>query len=255
MQTINLPSEAQLQGALAAMPSCECPAPNKEAIANKFNGSSTISEAVRFCVEDQLCSGQYLAALIISSCNDAGNNYEVQKGEGLERFRLESSEPIHVVVGNLTIHGDFVVESPLLVTGNLTVNGVYEDIGSESPVAILGNLRAQHMRTTGWVIVGGDTVAENYFYGHYNDDAYECFGTLSAKAILSDEHQILCGKVISVHTPVEGSMDDSNVFDLRQEEDVKYLEKIWDDVMAKVISLKELKSSFEDYEDSKDEDE
>lgn len=228
---IKFPNSAQVNEILAAQLSFECPEPDKATFESKFNGSVSLGEALSFA-NDQLCSGLYLAALLLAKSNDPG---EYTSNGDLSDFLIEGSE-VALVIGNLTVKGDLTVGFPLIVTGNLNVEGCYEDAGSESPVAVLGNLSCQNMYTTAWVIVGGNTKVEHFFYGYYNDDSFECNGTLSASAILTDEHQILPGRFEVKHVPPGGSLTDKEVFDLRKSADALYLHGLYNENLAKVIS-------------------
>ncbi len=79
--------------------------------------------------------------------------------------------------GDLTIDGDVLQPSLLLVTGNLTVNGALRDTGR---IAVLGDLRCRHVGTDAWVIVGGDCIADGFVHGSYNHNMFEVLGQLRA---------------------------------------------------------------------------
>jgi len=240
--TINFPNPGQLAAALSILPSFECPNPDKTAFEDKFDGSIELGMALNFA-QSQLCSGLYLAGLILSQSNTT-DNYTCE-GSDLSAFEVEGSE-VKLVIGNLTVTGDLLVKTPLIVTGNLIVDGLYSDVGSESPAAILGNLVCHNVRTTSWVIVGGQTRAEHFFYGHYNDDAFESIGSLTAKAVLTDDHQILAGSIITEFSPVEASFFDEHIFDTRQNQDIRHLLNLWDDNLGAVIELEELRICLEE---------
>lgn len=235
--SITFPHPGQLAAAIATLPSFECPTPNKVAFADKFDGSCSLASALNFAV-DQRCSGLYLAGQILSQSNTPAN-YTCE-GSDLSAFEIAGSE-VRLVVGNLSVTGDLLLKSPLIVTGNLIVDGLYSDIGSESPAAILGNLVCRNIHTTSWVIVGGETFVEHFFYGHYNHDAFESIGALTAKAVLTDDHQILAGSIMTEFSPVEASFFDEHIFDTQQNQDIRHLLNLWDDNLASVIELEELR--------------
>ncbi|KPC17634.1 Uncharacterized protein AC499_0836 [Pseudomonas amygdali pv. lachrymans] len=87
---------------------------------------------------------------------------------------------------------------------------------------------------------------EHFFFGHYNDDAFECIGTLSARAVLTDDHQILAGSIVTEFAPVEASFFDENIFDTRQSTDIRHLLNLWDDNLAAVIELVDLRTCLEE---------
>lgn len=240
--TTNFPNQGQLAAAIATLPSFECPTPDRALFGAKFDGSIALPSALNFA-NDQLCSGLYLAGLILSQSNAPGNF--ACDGADLSAFEIEGTD-VRLVIGNLTVTGDLVVNTPLIVTGNLIVEGLYRDIGPESPAAILGNLICHNVRTTSWVIVGGETRVEHFFYGHYNDDAFECIGSLSAKAVLTEEHQILAGSIVTEFSPVEASFFDEHIFDTRQSTDIRHLLNLWDDNLAAVIELVDLRTCLEE---------
>ncbi|MCW4455784.1 hypothetical protein OK348_13420 [Flavobacterium sp. MXW15] len=101
--------------------------------------------------------------------------------------------------GDLTIDGDVLQPSLLLVTGNLTVNGALRDTGR---IAVLGDLRCRHVGTDAWVIVGGDCIADGFVHGSYNHNMFEVLGQLRARAVLTDDHGFhAAGGIVATHAP------------------------------------------------------
>ncbi|MBD8088483.1 hypothetical protein IFT48_00565 [Pseudomonas fluorescens] len=239
--TIIFPEPGQLEAVFKALPSFECPSPDKTAFGAKFDGSVSLAGALNFA-DSQLCSGLYLAGLILSQSN-ASQDY-ICDASDLSDFEIEGTE-VRLVIGNLTVAGDLEVSAPLIVTGDLVVEGRYWDQCAEARVAVLGNLMCHNMRTTAWVIVGGQTKVENFFYAHHNDDAFETIGMLSARAIMTDDHQILAGSIMAEFSPLEGSCFGESIFDTRQDVDIRHLLNLWDDNFATVIDLDDLQTRLE----------
>lgn len=115
--------------------------------------------------------------------------------------------------GNLVIDGDVQPAAALLVTGDLTVNGILRDTGK---VAVLGNLHCHSVGSDAWFIVGGDCVARDFVYGDYNDNTFEVLGKIQARAVVTSDHVIYAEEGMQVaHEPSKPGVSwESEVFDL-----------------------------------------
>ncbi|MEV0354545.1 hypothetical protein AB0H71_00615 [Nocardia sp. NPDC050697] len=102
-----------------------------------------------------------------------------------------------VVEGDLHVRGDLDPAAAgaflLVVTGDLTVDGVYTD--SDDPETFLlvgGDLRARDVVTAGWLEVGGDLRA-NRVVGDYNDCAADIGGSVHCALFYGEQHHFTMG--------------------------------------------------------------
>ncbi|WP_233585148.1 ankyrin repeat domain-containing protein [Corallococcus sp. CA054B] len=109
------------------------------------------------------------------------------------------------VRGDLVVKGDVHVERPLLVTGNLTVEGVLSNAGPEGLLVVGGSLRASGVDTDGELIVGQDLEAQ-VVWGHGNDAALRVGGVLKAEALIADDHDVQA-RVTARHHFASGDFD------------------------------------------------
>ncbi|WP_428267152.1 hypothetical protein [Haliangium sp.] len=120
------------------------------------------------------------------------------------------------VVGNLTVQGDLDVVAALVVTGNLTVEGTLRDCGPQSRVVVLGDLECDHVWSSGWITVVGDVRIRGVLFGTYNDDAFEAHGSISAGAIVADEHAFEAkGGLAPRNQPADAGVWGPGIYDLR----------------------------------------
>lgn len=137
------------------------------------------------------------------------------------------------VVGDLVVEGDLRVISTLIVTGNLEVRGTLSDCGPQSRIVVLGELSARHVSTSGWVAVMRNVRVEGLLFGKYNDDVFETQGSISAGAIVSDDHAFEASHGLEVrHRPDSDGAWGPEIFDLR---DPEHLERLRDLLGAKAI--------------------
>ncbi|MCY1001053.1 ankyrin repeat domain-containing protein [Myxococcus sp. MISCRS1] len=112
------------------------------------------------------------------------------------------------VRGNLVVKGDVHLDAPLLVTGDLTVNGVLRNAGLEGLLAVGGTLRVSGLDTDGEVIVGKDVEAQ-VVWGHGNDASLRVGGVVKAEVVIADDHDVQA-KVKAEHHYANGGFDASD---------------------------------------------
>lgn len=121
---------------------------------------------------------------------------------------------LRCVAGSLTVKGDLQVVAPLVVCGDLVVDGVLRDCGPQSKIVVLGSLRCGALRTTGEIWVLGSLTASRYVWGHYNDNVLEVVGSIRAAMVLADDHAIEAAGYDVQHRPADDEGEVIDVFDL-----------------------------------------
>ncbi len=217
-----------------------CPTPDFEAIANVAYSEDDFSEVVLYATE-QLCSGLYFLGLLLKNSTPQKDYF--CNSDDIEQFLVKDTSVL-VVNGNLTIEGDLYLDYPLLVTGNLIVNGICKD-SEDNFLAVCGSFKTDGFRTTGWVIVGGDTVVNGYMYGFYNDDEFECLGKLKAIAIISEEHFIKASTIEVDKKSITGIAFGPNILYLRDDKDRDYLRNFKDHRFDEIVYPEEINYFYE----------
>ena len=93
---------------------------------------------------------------------------------------------VHLHKGDLTIDGSFANTHALVVDGNLTIRGSYDDFrgGGIGILVVLGDLRAEHVVSWGSIAVTGTLEASGLVYAYYNDFTFEVAGPVKARAVV-----------------------------------------------------------------------
>lgn len=91
--------------------------------------------------------------------------------------------------GDVEIEGSLIINDAFLVTGELRVKTTVCDCGPDSYVVIGGDVHAGAVYTDGEFYVGGDLRAEQFVYGHYNDNILVA-STVHAPLVIADDHAI-----------------------------------------------------------------
>ena len=93
---------------------------------------------------------------------------------------------VHLHTGDLTIDGSFANTHALVVDGNLTIRGSYDDYrgGGIGILVVLGDLRAEHVVSWGSMAVTGALHASGLVYAYYNDFTFEVAGPVRARAVV-----------------------------------------------------------------------
>ena len=93
---------------------------------------------------------------------------------------------VYLHKGDQTIDASFVNTHALVVDGNLTIRGSYDDFrgGGIGILAVLGDLRAGHVVSWGSIAVTGRLDATGLVYAYYNDFSFEVAGPVKARAVV-----------------------------------------------------------------------
>ncbi|RKH25677.1 hypothetical protein D7Y13_23380 [Corallococcus praedator] len=95
-----------------------------------------------------------------------------------------------VVTGNARASGGLRVTAPLVVLGDLEVEGVLEDCGPDSTVVVVGCCTAWGLKTSGNFLVLGDLVVRDVIQGIYNDDSLVVAGDLTTRFLDENDHDV-----------------------------------------------------------------
>jgi hypothetical protein len=101
-------------------------------------------------------------------------------------FLRDKHAAVRVHRGDLTIDGSFVNAHALVVDGDLTIRGSYDDYrdGGIGVLVVLGDLRAEHVVSWGSIAVTGTLQATGLVYAYYNDFTFEVAGPVQARALV-----------------------------------------------------------------------
>lgn len=97
-----------------------------------------------------------------------------------------------VVTGNAKAPGSLLVTCPLLVLGDLEVDGFLDDCGPDSTIVVLGRCVARGLRTSGNFLVLGDLVVRDAIQGVYNDESLIVAGNLTTRFLDENDHEVAC---------------------------------------------------------------
>ncbi|NRD43525.1 hypothetical protein [Corallococcus exiguus] len=97
-----------------------------------------------------------------------------------------------VITGNARAAGLLRVTAPLVVLGDLAVEGVLEDCGPDSTVVVVGRCTAWGLQTSGNFLVLGDLVVRDAIQGIYNDDSLVVAGDLTTRFLDENDHDVTC---------------------------------------------------------------
>ena len=109
------------------------------------------------------------------------------KALSLIRADLRDSDvQVYLHQGDLTIDASFVNTHALVVDGNLTIRGSYDDYrgGGIGILLVLGDVRAEHVVSWGSIAVTGTIDATGLVYAYYNDFSFEVAGPVKARAVV-----------------------------------------------------------------------
>lgn len=80
------------------------------------------------------------------------------------------------------------IEGSVYVDGDIEVSGVLEQPFRAAPVFIRGNLRADHLVTTGCLVVMGNVTLAGVFYGNCTNYCTHVYGSFTAKEIILEKN-------------------------------------------------------------------
>lgn len=119
-----------------------------------------------------------------------------QKKQGEHAKEYSGREPM-LVCGDLRISGALELSQPLVVTGDLIVDGPILDC-DESLLAVAGSIRARSLVSEGAVLVGGDCVLSEFLWGDYNDQMLIVRGAVSVPLLVLTDHVAYIGDTSEV---------------------------------------------------------
>jgi hypothetical protein len=101
-------------------------------------------------------------------------------------LREHEKVPVYLHTGDLTIDGSFANQHVVVVDGNLTIRGSYDDYvgGHIGILVVLGDMRVEHVVSWGSIAVSGALEASGLVYAYYNDFTFEVRGLIKARALL-----------------------------------------------------------------------
>lgn len=219
-----------------------CPEPNYKKLYDVARSASDFSDVLNEAVS-HLTSGVYFIGLLLEK-NIQKEDYFIEANQ-IKQFEVPNSNVL-VVNGNLNIKGDLFIDRPLIVTGNLIIDGIYSDLEYDAMVAIMGNLECNGVCSTAWPIIGGNCTVNGFVYGYYNDEVFECLGTLTAKAVISEEHQFNCGKYNVQILPPSGNRYAPTILNIREKLDRDFLRSIHGEELDRVLGMETIEDFDED---------
>jgi hypothetical protein len=141
-------------------------------------GSRSVTELIQ-----ALCPGPLthigLTAVVMRKLLEARD--EVLDGEVSEAT---------VVTGNARVFGSLNVTAPLVVLGDLEVEGVIHDAGPDSTVVVVGRCTAWGLQMSGNFLVLGDLVVRDAIQGVYNDESLVVAGALETRFLDENDHDV-----------------------------------------------------------------
>lgn len=111
--------------------------------------------------------------------------------------------------GDLHIDGSFDNTDALVIDGDLTISGNYDDYEDGiGLLVVLGDMHVGHLTSWGSVAIGGSLYATGLVHVYYNDFTFEVGESLSAQALVIDDRAYDIG---SIDAPlVQDSFNDTN---------------------------------------------
>jgi hypothetical protein len=89
-----------------------------------------------------------------------------------------------VINGDVTIDANILNTEYVIVFGNLTINGNYDDNSGDGALVVMGSLSLSHCLSWGTVYVHADMTASGLVYAYYNDHTFEINGKTNARGVL-----------------------------------------------------------------------
>ncbi|MDC8012400.1 hypothetical protein [Tahibacter soli] len=99
-------------------------------------------------------------------------------------------------VGDLTLERSFSNDDIVIVDGNLTIKGDYDDYSPGIGVLlVLRDFTVDDVLSWGSIAVGGKLASTGLVYANYNDFTFEVAGTIAARALVVSDKSADYGKV------------------------------------------------------------
>jgi hypothetical protein len=103
----------------------------------------------------------------------------------IKDYLLDKDAAVFSHKGDLTIDGSFDNAHTLIVDGNLTIRGSYDDYRDGIGILlVLGDMRAEHIVSWGSIAVTGTLESTGLVYAYYNDFTFEVGGPVKARALV-----------------------------------------------------------------------
>ncbi|MFZ6674199.1 hypothetical protein [Undibacterium sp. Xuan67W] len=112
----------------------------------------------------------------------------------MKEYLGDKDIPWGVYEGDLHIKNGCEHQSALIVNGNLTIDGVYDD-GLTGLIIVLGDMRVHSVISWAGVAVSGDLYARDLVYAYYNDFTFEVGGTVHARALVVSDRSFSANKI------------------------------------------------------------
>jgi hypothetical protein len=104
----------------------------------------------------------------------------------IDDYLLDKDAAVFLHKGDLTIDRSFDNSHILVVDGNLTIRGSYDDYRDGiGIIVVLGDMRAEHVVSWGSIAVAGTLQATGLVYAYYNDFTFEVGGPVKARALVT----------------------------------------------------------------------
>lgn len=102
---------------------------------------------------------------------------------------LEDDYPWMIFDGDLLLPTDVYNDMGLIVTGNLSIHGTYDDYaqGQIGSLVCTGSLWAENVFSWGSIFLKDDLLVDGVLCTYYNDFSFELLGNARARAILIDD--------------------------------------------------------------------
>ena len=110
-------------------------------------------------------------------------------GSSLPMYLRDYSWWIHQ--GDLRLPSNVINDINLIVTGDLIVDGWYDDYPGEGLLAVCGSMRCRHVFSWYFFHVGRDLLVQGLNLQYYNDWVFECGGQLAARAFIAADKACL----------------------------------------------------------------
>ena len=100
--------------------------------------------------------------------------------------------------GDLVIDGNFDNGNWLVVNGNLTIHGSYDDysVGS-GHLIVLGNVYVENFLNEGFAYIKNELKAKGLVYADYNDHNFEAIGGVASRGLIVSDKMVQIGTVES----------------------------------------------------------
>ncbi len=100
-------------------------------------------------------------------------------------YMFEDPSDWRVAEGKIQVKDNLMMDTMLIVFGDLMIAGSYDDGHGDGHAVVLGNMQVEHLTAWGFLHVKGTLNASGLVFGYYNDYSFEVPGKLNAKGVVS----------------------------------------------------------------------